>query len=147
MTLAQLLEPIKPDLPAYSRTGDPPMGGTQAEPTGLAGQPRALYIEMQLPSLSVARILQLAHTQPAVTMSVRFDDPMLGMPVALTVVVLRPELFRVVVTSDAAPLPDSDKDNLSNAWAYAMENWLSDPDLPVMSDASLPESGEQVTPT
>jgi hypothetical protein len=36
---------------------------------------------------------------------VRFDDPATGRPAALTVAVLRPELFRIVVHTTQKPLP------------------------------------------
>lgn len=70
------------------------------------GQPVALHLEMQPPPSSVARGLRLRAGQPAAIVTVRFDDPTAGKPVALTVAALRPDLFRIVIDSpaDASPL-------------------------------------------
>src|SRR6185437_13203661 len=48
-----------------------------------AGQPRALHVEMQPPPPAVARSLRLPAGQPATIVTVRFDDPATGQPVAL----------------------------------------------------------------
>ena len=70
------------------------------------GTPAALHLEMQPPPSSVARGLRLGAGQPAVMATVRFDDPVSGQPVALTVAALRADLFRIVVDSagDASPV-------------------------------------------
>lgn len=70
------------------------------------GSPAALHLEMQPPPSSVARGLRLGAGQPAVMATVRFDDPVSGRPVALTVAALRADLFRIVVDSagDASPV-------------------------------------------
>jgi hypothetical protein len=70
------------------------------------GQPVALHVEMQPPPSSVARGLRLRAGQPAAMVTVRFDEPTAGSPVALTVAALRPDLFRIVIDSpaDASPL-------------------------------------------
>jgi DNA-binding GntR family transcriptional regulator len=65
----------------------------------LLGFPAALHLEMQPPPSSVARGLRLGAGQPAVIVTVRYDDPASGTPVALTVAALRPDLFRIVVDS------------------------------------------------
>jgi hypothetical protein len=65
-------------------------------------RPAGLYLELQPPAPSVARSLRLAAGEPAVNVTVRFDDASAGLPLALTTAVLRPELFRVVIES-----PDS----------------------------------------
>src|ERR1035441_8175629 len=49
-----------------------------------AGQPAALYVEMQPPPPSVARSLRLTPGQIAAMVTVRFDDPDSQEPVALT---------------------------------------------------------------
>lgn len=70
------------------------------------GQPVALHLEMQPPPSAVARGLRLRAGQPAAMVTVRFDEPTSGRPVALTVAALRPDLFRIVIDSpaEAAPL-------------------------------------------
>jgi len=57
----------------------------------------AVSVEMCPPQPSVARSLRLSPGQPVITVTVRFDDPATGSPAALTVVMLKPEFFRVAV--------------------------------------------------
>jgi hypothetical protein len=57
----------------------------------------AVSVEMSPPQPAVARSLRLSPGQPVITVTVRFDDPGTGSPAALTVVMLKPELFRVAV--------------------------------------------------
>jgi DNA-binding GntR family transcriptional regulator len=59
------------------------------------GRPAALNVEMRPPQSSVARGLRLAPGEPAITVTIRFDES--SVPVALTVVMLRPDLFKVSV--------------------------------------------------
>ncbi len=93
-------------------------GGTTVE-----GAPSALHIELQAPPPAVARSLRLTAGQPAIMVTVRFDDPESDRPVALTIAVLRPEMFRVVVQSPRPPLPDGNEGNLSGSWTHALEDW------------------------
>jgi DNA-binding GntR family transcriptional regulator len=72
--------------------------GRQGSPLGV---PAALHVEMQAPSSAVARSLRLAAGQPAALVTVRFDEPATGRPVALTTAALRADLFRIVVDSPA----------------------------------------------
>ena len=88
-----------------------------------AWQPRALIVEMQQPPNSVARKLGVPVGQPAVMVMVRFDDPELERPAAVTISVLRPELFRIVVESPASPQSESSDGQTSDAWAHALEDW------------------------
>jgi DNA-binding GntR family transcriptional regulator len=87
------------------------------------GEPRAVHVEMQPPPPSVARSLRLAAGQPAALVTVRFDDPDHGRPVALTIAVLRPDLFRIVVDSRDQPLADGREGSFSGAWTHAVEDW------------------------
>ena len=80
---------------------------------------------MQAPPLSVARSLRLTAGQPAIMVTVRFDELDTGRPVALTIAVLRPDMFRVVVETPRPPLPDGSSGNLSGSWAHAAEDWES----------------------
>ncbi|HEY2639426.1 MAG TPA: GntR family transcriptional regulator [Streptosporangiaceae bacterium] len=90
---------------------------------GLTGSPAALHIELQSPPPSVARSLRLTAGQPAMIVTVRFDDQRTDRPVALSIAVLRPDMFRVVVQSPHPPLPDGDAGNLSGSWTHAVEDW------------------------
>src|SRR5262249_13956852 len=58
------------------------------------GGPRAGHGERQPPPPSVAGSLRLSAGEPAAMVPVRFDDPAEGRPVALTVAVFRPDMFR-----------------------------------------------------
>ena len=95
------------------------------EDGGLApvGQARALHIEMQPPPPSVARSLRLTAGQPAALVTVRFDDPHQGRPMALTVAVFRPDLFRIVVESGEHVLAEGETGSFSGAWTHAVEGW------------------------
>ena len=68
---------------------------------GVAGRPAALNVELCPPQPSIARGLRLAPGQSAITVTIRFDDS--SVPVALTVVMLRPDFFKVSVETAAAP--------------------------------------------
>jgi GntR family transcriptional regulator len=57
----------------------------------------AVSVELSPPQPAVARSLRLSPGQPVITVTVRFDDPATGSPAALTVVMLKPEFFRVAV--------------------------------------------------
>ena len=57
----------------------------------------AVSVEMSPPQPAVARSLRLSPGQPVIMVTVKFDDPATGNPAALTVVMLKPELFRVAV--------------------------------------------------
>ena len=89
----------------------------------MAGRPQALYIEMQPPPPAVARSLRLPAGQPATIVTVRFDDPADERPVALTVAVLRSDLFRVVLQSPQPPLAEGPHGNFAGAWTHAALDW------------------------
>src|SRR5215470_325190 len=91
--------------------------------TPIAGSPTALHIELQAPPPSVARSLRLTAGQPAIMVTVRFDELDTGRPVALTIAVLRPDMFRVVVQTPRPPLPDESTGNVSASWTHAVEDW------------------------
>jgi DNA-binding GntR family transcriptional regulator len=63
----------------------------------------AVSVEMSLPQPSVARSLRLSPGQPVIIVTARFDDAVTGEPAGLTVVVLRPELFRVAIDTTEPP--------------------------------------------
>jgi DNA-binding GntR family transcriptional regulator len=99
------------------------------------GEPRAVHVEMQPPPPSVARSLRLSAGQPAALVTVRFDDPSEGRPVALTIAVFRPDLFRIVVESGGQLVADggtgrasgpggvSREGTFSAAWTHAVQDW------------------------
>jgi DNA-binding GntR family transcriptional regulator len=58
---------------------------------------KAVDLELSPPQPSVARSLRLVPGQPAISVTIRFDDPATEVPVGLTVVILKPGQFRVVV--------------------------------------------------
>ncbi len=89
----------------------------------LTGLPTALHIELQAPPPSVARSLRLTAGQLAMMVTVRFEDLDSGRPVALTIAVLRPDMFRLVVQTPRPPLPAEDSGNLSDSWTHAVEDW------------------------
>jgi hypothetical protein len=66
-------------------------------PGAQALRPATLHVDMRPPQPAVARSLRLVPGQPAVTVTIRFDDPSARLPAALTVVVLRPELIRLSI--------------------------------------------------
>jgi hypothetical protein len=138
------------DLPGADESGAPAAAGTAGEPAGIPaggetgeaagarappgsdpaavgamGEPAALHVDMQPPPPSIARSLRLAAGQPAAKVTVRFDDPATGRPAALTVAVLRPELFRIVVQTAEVPLPGGKAGSALGAWARATEGWDS----------------------
>ena len=64
---------------------------------------RALAIEMAPPPPSVARNLRMSAGALATVISVCFEEPGDGTPTALTVVVLRPDTFRIAIEWPGSP--------------------------------------------
>ena len=62
----------------------------------------AVSVEMSPPQPSVARSLRLSPGLPVITVTVRFDDTATGEPAGLTVVMLKPELFRIAIDTSHA---------------------------------------------
>ena len=84
--------------PAGPAGEDGPAGpaGEDGVPANVpAGRPAALNVELCAPQPSIARGLRLAPGQSAITVTIRFDES--SVPVALTVVMLRPDFFKVSV--------------------------------------------------
>ncbi|MGD0062450.1 MAG: hypothetical protein ABSB76_03310 [Streptosporangiaceae bacterium] len=67
----------------------------------------AVSVEMCPPQPSIARSLKLSPGQPVITVTIRFDDAATGEPAGLTVVMLKPELFRVAIDTTEAPVRTS----------------------------------------
>lgn len=119
------------DIPAGSAAGSGgtgmgtrPLDGSPTEEP-LAGVPTAMHIELQAPPPSVARSLRLTAGQSALLITVRFADPTTDRPVALTVAVLRPDMFRVIVQTPQPPLPETSPGTSAVSWAHAAEGWES----------------------
>ncbi len=104
--------PVVSGPPLAARAGPPPVAAATA-----------LHIEMQAPPPSVARSLRLTAGQPAMIVTVRFSVPDAGRPAALTIAVLRPEMFRVVLQTPLPPLRETDTGNLSGSWTHAIGGW------------------------
>lgn len=66
---------------------------------------RAVDVEMAPPQPSAARSLRLLPGQPAISVTMKFDDRAGGTPVALTAVTLKPQYFRVVIQAGEALPP------------------------------------------
>jgi DNA-binding GntR family transcriptional regulator len=62
----------------------------------------AVSMEMSPPQPAVARSLRLSPGQPLMTVTIRFDDSDTGAPGGLTVVMLKPALFRVAIDTTQA---------------------------------------------
>lgn len=75
-------------------------------PGAEAAYARAVDLELAAPPPSIARSLRLSPGQPAISVTVRFDDRATGAPVGLTAVTLKPDQFRVVIQA-GDPLPQS----------------------------------------
>jgi len=103
--------------------GQPPVSAPTA--SVLAGVPTELNIEQQAPPPSVARSLRLAAGQPALMITVRFADSADDRPVALTIAVLRPDMFRLIVQTPRPPLPATDAGGSPVSWAHVAEGWES----------------------
>lgn len=57
----------------------------------------AVDMELAPPQPSVARGLRLVPGQSAISVTVRFDDPATRAPIGMSVVILKPDRFRVVI--------------------------------------------------
>jgi DNA-binding GntR family transcriptional regulator len=114
------------DIPAQPvADGEPRSLSGQAPSQPLAGYPTALHIEQQAPPPSVARSLRLSPGQPALMITVRFAEPESDRPVALTIAVLRPDMFRLIVQTPQPPLPATEAGGSAASWAHTAEGWDS----------------------
>src|SRR6516162_4077030 len=86
-------------------------------------RPGAVQIEMGLPPPSAARTLRLAAGEPVATVTVSFAMPATGAPVALTMAMLRPELFRIVVEAVPPHSGAGGTGALASAWTHTADGW------------------------
>jgi hypothetical protein len=82
-----------------------------------------VQIDFQAPVPSVARSLRLSAGEPAVTVTVRLEDTTQPEVSALTVAVLRPELFRIVVETRGVPARAPGLNGPSGGWTPVLEDW------------------------
>jgi Bacterial regulatory proteins, gntR family len=107
-------------LPLPAPAGPDGGGGGQAGDPRAAWLPRSAFLEMQPPPPAVARSLKLTAGQPAAMLTVRFEEAGTGRPAALTVAVLRPDLFRIAVET-----PEGTGRSFTGAWTHALQDWDS----------------------
>jgi len=69
--------------------------------------PHALRIEMQQPPAWAARVLRLSARDSAIGITVRYSEPAADDAAAVTVAVLRPDYFRVIIDSVVTSLTRS----------------------------------------
>jgi hypothetical protein len=98
--------------PVLARPTEPDEGPDSAGPFVA----RAVSVEMLPPPPSVARTLRLPTGASTTLVTVRFDDITSRTPAAVTVVVLHPDLFRVILEWSDGP-----KEALGS-WAPALED-------------------------
>jgi DNA-binding GntR family transcriptional regulator len=115
---------------AYSASYLPPqLEGLAGELAGAASpagpsprhtRARAFQVDFQPPAPAVARSLRLSAGQPAATVTVRFEGAAQPGVIALTVAVLRPDLFRIVVESPGIPTPTVGPEGPPGGWTHAL---------------------------
>ena len=115
-----LTAPAGPDGDGPDGNGQGGGDGGQAGDPPVAWLPRSAFLEMQPPPPAVARSLKLTAGQPAAMLTVRFEEPGTGRPAALTVAVLRPDLFRIAVEA-----PEGTGRSFTGAWTHALQDWDS----------------------
>jgi len=101
-----------------------------ASPVGAApghSRPGAVQIDFSAPVPSVARSLRLSAGEPAVTVTVRLDDTARPGVGALTVTVLRPELFRIVVQSPTGHARAPGLGGPPGGWTRVLADWEPEP--------------------
>jgi hypothetical protein len=104
---------------ALTASAGPDSDGPDGDPP-VAWLPRSAFLEMQPPPPAVARSLKLTAGQPAAMLTVRFEEPGTGRPAALTVAVLRADLFRIAVET-----PEGTGRSFTSAWTHALQDWDS----------------------
>jgi hypothetical protein len=85
-------------------------------------QPEAIQIEMGPPPASAARKLRLAAGTPAAAVTVSFIDPATRSPMALTVAILRLELFRVVIETATLRASAGRISGLPSPWEHLTDD-------------------------
>lgn len=119
--------------PAAARLAQPgagrqPAATAGARPAGQrqAGLPRAVQVELGPPQPSVARSLRLAAGRSVATVTVCFAEPAGDTPVALTMAMLRPDLFRIVLRAPGgaeAAIGAEGPGTSASTWTHAAGDW------------------------
>jgi hypothetical protein len=78
---------------------------------------------MGLPPPSAARTLRLSAGEPVATVTMSFVMPATGAPVALTMAMLRPELFRIVVEATPQHAGSGNTGALASIWTHTADGW------------------------
>lgn len=86
--------------PAAALNSVPPSCGT-----GPDASPGALCIQVAPPPRWAGRVLRLREGEPVITVTARLDDRAAGAPVALTVALLHPAMFKITVQTQDSLLP------------------------------------------
>jgi hypothetical protein len=100
-----------------------------------AARPQAVLLEMGLPPPAAARRLRMAAGEPVVTVTVSFADPATQALVAMTMAMLRPQLFRVILTAPQGVIAGGFRD-CGPAWEHAAQDWEPYPACPRSPQAS-----------
>jgi hypothetical protein len=90
-----------------------------------AAYPCALQIEMGPPPPAAGRRLRVAAGEPVITVTASYAESHAGLPVALTMAMLRPELFRIVVEAPPAGISADGKAGFTTAWTHDGLCWES----------------------
>jgi DNA-binding GntR family transcriptional regulator len=116
---------------AYSATYLPPQmerlagelasASSPTAPVPRHTRPGAFQVDFQPPAPAVARSLRLSAGAPATTVTIRFEDVAQPAAIALTVAVLRPDLFRIVVESPGIPAPAPPVDGPLSGGTHTLE--------------------------
>lgn len=124
---------LPPDIarPGEMTVGDEPLPSVlsllqvtgAAAGSAISAVPGALHVEVQAPRPSVARSLRLSAGQPAMLITVRFDDKTVLRPVALTTAVLRADMFRLVLESTEPSPSAGQAGNLPNSPPEPPADW------------------------
>ena len=102
--------------------GEVASASTPAGPVPRHTRPRAFQVDFQPPAPAVARSLKLPAGAPAATVTTRTEDTTQPGVAALTVAVLRPDLFRIVVESPGIPSPAVGPEGPPAAWSHAQDD-------------------------
>lgn len=97
----------------------------QLRPAAVGARPTALQIEMGPPPPAAGRRLRVPAGGPVITVTASFAGQHDGLRVALTMAMLRPELFRIVVEAAPVPRPGDGTAGLTTAWTHDGQCWES----------------------
>jgi DNA-binding GntR family transcriptional regulator len=82
---------------------------------------KSRQVSRRRPPEDVGRSLGLGAGEPVAMVTVSFEDPATHRPVAITMAMLRPDLFRIVI--QAAAGPDERAGGFASVWTHAAAGW------------------------